>query len=239
MAKEKTIETQVGGYISTLLRDHFGKGPTSVYVTIEPPFITVQLRGFLAPTEQILMNQQETRRILETRDLLMNELKAEIKLKFGELAGFDVQEVYADWNLKEKNGLIIAILNKNTMDQKQPWPENIDEKAVYQEIKEASRKAQKVPESTEVHWLSDRIVLIKRSGIFVEIELELIKAGFIEELKLVKRPLEHQLIALSKLAILFKKNIQEVFLDWNFEEDKGYMVLLLEAKKRQSQSGSF
>src|SRR5690606_34465422 len=49
MPNEKTIHTEVGSYISTLLRDHFGKGPTSVFVTVKPPFITIHLRGFLAP----------------------------------------------------------------------------------------------------------------------------------------------------------------------------------------------
>lgn len=231
MAKEKTIQTQLGGYISNLFRKHFGKGPTSVYVTIEPPYITMHLRGFLAPTEQNLMKQQETIRVLKTRDLLMNDLKDEIILEFWKLAEFDVQEVYADWNLEEKTGILIAILDNKTTDQKWPWPENISEKAVYQEINKASQKAQKFPELTEVHWLSDRTVLIKRSGIFVEIEIALIKGGFIEELKLVKRPLEHRLVALSHLSVIFKKEILEVFLDWNFEEDRGYMVLLLEPNK--------
>lgn len=233
MAKEKTIQAQVGGYISTLMRNHFGKGPTSIHVTIEPPFITVHLRGFLAPTEQILMKQQEKRRVLETRDLLMNDLKSDIKLELWKIAELDVQEVYADWDLDKKTGLIIAVLDQKLTDQKLPWPQNVDEKAVYQEIIEASRKAQKTPESTEIYWLTDRTVLIKRSGIFVEIEQELIKGGFTEELKLVKRPLEHRLIAQAKLAAIFKNNILEAFVDWNFEGDKGYMVLLLEAKKKQ------
>lgn len=233
MATEKTIQTQVGGYISTLMRDHFGKGPTSVYVIIEPPFITVHLRGFLTPTEQILIKQQESRRVMEIRDLLMNDLKADIKLELWKIAEFDVQEVYADWDLDKKTGLIIAVLDQKPTDQKLPWPENVDEKAVYEEIIEASRKAQKTPESTEIYWLTDRTVLIKRSGIFVEIEQELIKGGFIEELKLVKRPLEHRLLAQAKLDAIFENKILETFVDWNFEGDKGYMVLLLEAKKRQ------
>ena len=239
MAIEKTIQAQVGGYVSTLMRDHFGKGPTSVYVTIEPPFITVHLRGFLAPTEQILLKQLETRRVMETRDLLMNDLKAEIKLELWKIAEFDVQELYADWDLDKKTGLIIAVLDEKTTDQNLPWPENIDEKAVYQEINEASRKAQKTPESTEIVWLNDRTVLIKRLGIFVEIEKELIKGGFIEELKLVKRPLEQRLLSQANLNALFKKDILEVFVDWNFEGDRGYMVLLLEAKKQQPEKVQF
>ena len=51
MTKEKTVQVEVSGYISTLLRKYFGKGPASVYITLNHPFITFHLRSFLAPME--------------------------------------------------------------------------------------------------------------------------------------------------------------------------------------------
>ncbi|MGK7376763.1 Na-translocating system protein MpsC family protein [Planococcus sp. 1R117A] len=56
MLHSKSVQTEIGGYISTLLRMHFGKGPTSVFVTIKFPFIPVHIRGFLEPTEKSLLN---------------------------------------------------------------------------------------------------------------------------------------------------------------------------------------
>lgn len=228
MENTKSLQAQVGGYMSKLFRDHFGKGPTSVYVLIEQPFITIHLRGFLAPTEQILMKQNETRRVLETRDLLMDDLKADIKLEFWKLAEFDVQEIYADWDLEKKTGMIIAILDDQKDAPLFSWPEQVDKKSVYEEINKASEKAQKKPDHIAVYWLNKRTILIERAGIFVQIEKELIKGGFTEELKLVKRPLEYQLVYQSKLDALLQSPVQEVFVDWNFDEDKGYMALVLE-----------
>lgn len=231
MQNEKTIHTEIGSYISTLLRDHFGKGPTSVFVTVKPPFIAIRLRGFLAPTEKILIKQQEHRRVLETRDLLMNQLIRKIKLELWKIGEIDIEDVYADWNLDDQTGMILAVLSDKTPAEDFEWDSDIQVESIREEVKEASRKAQKTPESTELYWLNRRTLLIERSGIFVEIEKELILGGFIEELKLVKRPLERRLILQTRIESILKQPIQEVFLDWNFDTDKGYIVLLLEPLK--------
>lgn len=232
MSNEKTIQAEVGSYISTLLRDHFGKGPTSVFVTVKPPFISIHLRGFLAPTERILLKQQEHRRILETRDLLMNQLAADIKLDLLKIGQLEVEEVYADWNLDDHTGMILAVMADRSSAGNFGWNSEVEVESIRKEVEEASRKAQKTPESTELYWLNNRTLLIERSGIFVEIEKELIRGGFIEELKLVKRPLERRLLLQTRIEAILKQPILEVFLDWNFITDKGYIVLLLEAAKQ-------
>ena len=112
MAKEKTVQSEVSGFISTLLRKHFGKGPTSVYVTINRPFITIHFRGFLAPMERLLLKQDEGKRVLETRDLMMLDLKTEIIQGLREVAGLEVNELYADWNIERETGLIIGIMDE-------------------------------------------------------------------------------------------------------------------------------
>ncbi|TWT06692.1 DUF2294 family protein [Planococcus sp. CPCC 101016] len=232
MSNEKTIHNEVGSYISTLLRDHFGKGPTSVFVTVKPPFISIHLRGFLAPTEKILLKQQEHRRVLETRDLLMNQLAADIKLDLWKIGKLEIEDVYADWNLDDQTGMILAVMADKSSAADIEWDSDIHVESIREEVEEASRKAQKTPESTELYWLNNRTLLIERSGIFVEIEKELIRGGFVEELKLVKRPLERRLVLQTRIEAIMKQPILEVFLDWNFITDKGYIVLLLETAKQ-------
>lgn len=227
----KPLQGEISGYISTLLRTHFGKGPTSTFVTIAGPFITIHLRGFLAPTEKVLMDQNETRRILETRDLLMKELKQEIKLNFWKIAELNVEEVYADWHLETKTGLIIVVLDESHETEKPDWPSEVSEKALYEEVAIASAKGQKEPEHTEIFWLNERTVLVRRFGILIQLEKELIKNGFEEELKIAKRPLEYKLVLHSRFEEILKRQIHEVFVDWNFEEDIGYMVLALPPKE--------
>lgn len=231
MTQEKAIHTEVGGYISTLLRNHFGKGPTSVYVTVKPPFIAIHLRGFLSPPEKILLEQQQHRKVLELRDLLMNHLNTNIKSDLRDIADFDIDDVYADWNLDAQTGLILAVLKDASSAKDIEWDSTIASEPIRKAVEEASRKAQRTPDVTELYWLNNRMLLIERQGIFVEIEKELIRGGFTEELKLVKRPLERRLLLETEIQSILKQPILEVFLDWDFIRDKGYILILLEATK--------
>lgn len=231
MKKEKTTEAEVSGYISGLFRTHFGKGPASVFVAIREPFIIIHLREFLAPTEKVLMSQKESVRVQEIRDLLMRDLKEQIKLDLLKSAELEIKEIHEDWNLENKTGLLILVLNGEAEEKAQEWPKDIDKKAFYQEVTDASKKAQKEPDKTEVFWLNERTVLIRREGILIEIEKELIRNNFTEQLKLAKRPLEAKLIYNSSLEQLLNRKITEAFTDWDFKDDIGYMVLLIEAKK--------
>lgn len=232
MAKERVIEKEVGSYISTLLRDYFGKGPSSVYVTANPSYITIQLRGFLAPTEKFLLRQQETRRILETRDLLMNDLKEQIIQELMGIGHLAVDNMYTDWNLEEQTGLILGVLHGGTDAEEKGWLKPVENAAFSKTINEFSQKAQKIPEKVEAFWLNNRTLLVKRSGIFIHIEKELINAGFDDELKLVKRPMERKMLLEIDWKAIMGRSVQEVFMDWNIHEDHGYIVLILEPEEK-------
>lgn len=231
MPKEKTIHTEIGSSISTLMRNHFGKGPTSVYVAIARPFVTIHLRGFMTPTEKVLLKQNEPNRILKIRDLLMNDLIPEIKLNLWKLGELEVKEVYADWNLENETGMLIVELDEETDPSTFKWPAEVDETAFQNELVKASVKAQKEPGKTEVYWLNDRTILARRVEILVAIEKELIKNGFSEELKLAKRPLERKVLAEVQLEAVLKRNIIETFVEWNFDKDKAYSIFILEPLK--------
>lgn len=231
MAKERTIQAEIGGYISTVLRKYFGKGPTSVYVTVNRPFITIHFRGFLAPMEHLQLKQKEVQRVLETRDMLMAELKPEIIQGLQEVAALEVKELYADWNLEKETGLIIGVLEEKVDAVAFKGPVDMDEEAFLERIKEASNKAEKVPARTDVYWLSDRTILVRRTEILIRIEKALIKNGFIEELKLAKRPLEHEVLQEVQLETVLNRRISETFLDWNFDADLSYIVFIVEPQK--------
>lgn len=227
MPQEKTTHSEISSYVSSLLRSNFGKGPTSVYVSIKRPFIAIHFRGFLAPMEAILIKQKEFQRVLQTRDLLMNNLRSEIILELWKIAGLEVKEIYADWDLENKSGMIIVVLNEEATDETAEWPADIDQQAFMEAIDEGSLKAEKVPGKTETFWLNDRTILVKRSEILVRIEKELIKNGFVEELKLAKRPLERKVMSEVPIEAILNRSVMEMFVDWNFDDDISYSVFLL------------
>lgn len=232
MAKVKTTESLIGGYFSTLLRTNFGKGPTSVFVAINSPYLAIHLRGFIGPMEKILLKQNEMKRIMEIRDLLLNELRSDIILELWKIANLEIQEIYADWDLQNETGLIIGVIKADDGKKEMPWPKEVDHKAFEGEINKASAKAEKTPEQTKLVWLNDRMILVERSGILIQLEKELIRIGVIEELKMAKRPLERKMLDISSIEAIVERKVIETFVDWNFEKDLGYMVFILEAPSK-------
>lgn len=226
MTEEKTAHTEIGRYISNVLDVHFGQSPEAVKVMVKRPYLLIHLHGFMLPNERFLLKRKEWKRVAETRDLLMIEMKKSLIRELGEIAEAPIKEIYADWNLERETGLLIAIMEEQDSEAAE-WPHRVDKEALLEKINFLSKKSQKEPDSTEIIWLNAHVCLIERKGIMVDIEKELIRNGATEELRLAKRPLEHRMVDSVHLEPILKRPIEELFLDWNFEGDKGLMVFIL------------
>lgn len=189
------------------------------------------LPGFLLPTEKLLLNRNESSRVLKTRDLMMAGLKKELMAGLVKLTDLNIDEFYTYWNLDHETALSLEVVSQEERAAAPKWPEDAIQKALLKKVIQASRKTQKEPNRTHVYWLDGSAVLIERSGILTEIEKELIQNGAIEELRLAKRPLEHWVMNSAELSSLLKQDIRKLFVDWNFESDKADLVLVLEKKK--------
>lgn len=231
MEETRTEQGEIAGYIGKLIRENFGKGPTSVYVTLEHPFLVIHLRDFLAPMEAILVSQGEEKRVQETRDLLFEQLQTEMRAQLEVIAGITIREMYFDWDLQQKRGVILGVMSEDTSECEAHWPAHLNYRKFNDKVIELSEWGQKVPATTESFWLNDRTIVIKRTGIFVEIEKALIQAGYTNELKEVKKPLELRMIHRASLESLIDGKITETFVVWHFTGDKGYAVLIVQPKK--------
>ncbi|MGH2318026.1 DUF2294 domain-containing protein [Planococcus sp. SE5232] len=232
MLEERTIQADISGYMSTLLRKHFGKGPTSVYVTLKRPYIAIHFRGFLSPMEKILLDQNEWKRVLETRDLLLNALKPQILAELLKITELEFTELYTDWNISSQTGIFIGIMDEKVTAQNLKWSKETDRKMIHKKIEKVNEAVERKPGLIESIWLSNRILLVKRVDILVGIEKALIAEGYEEVLKVVKRPLERKLFGQAGLEEILQQQILDIFMDWDFDQDLGYIVFILAPNSR-------
>lgn len=222
--QKNTVEAEIASYTGKLLRDNFGKGPGTVYVSIQEPLITIYLKEFLAPMEKILLKQSNNLKVEETRDFLMIELIPDIKAALRNIMGVEVESIFYDWSLDNRSGIIFSTLNQENPVALNDYPEK---DAIHEEIERISSQAEKPPEEIESSMLNPRTLAIIRKGILVDIEKELITNGFIEELKLSKRKLEKRLLNNPRLKSFIKGRIEDIFVDWDFDLDRGYTIIIL------------
>ncbi|WP_169871491.1 DUF2294 domain-containing protein [Shouchella patagoniensis] len=223
---EKTfIQADIASYVGKLLRDYFGKGPSSVYVSINKPYVTLHIRGFLAPMERVLIAQQKELKVEEVRDYLMEEMIPDLKVTLTNHLGETVRELFYDWSLDSSSGMILCVLdNDSSMNEMHNYEKK---EAIHKEVAHVSELAEKLPTFVDSCFVNERTLLIKREGILVRIEKELIKNGFEEELKLSKKRLEKTLLLESNIHDLLEADIVDCYVDWDFEADSSYILLTL------------
>lgn len=224
----KSIQSELASYTGKLLRDNFGKGPTSIFVSMEYPFISIYLREFLAPMERVLLRQKNVIKIEETRDLLMQELIPEIKATIRVIAGSYVESIYYDWSLKNRTGLLVGVMEENEAEFRQVHADYAEKEKVHQEIVKMSKKAEKAPEYVDSMYMNERTLIIERKGILVEIEKELIRSGFTESLRLSKRQLEKNLLDPDIFGSILNTSVRDIFVDWDFHKDRSYIIMILQ-----------
>ncbi|MEB1808201.1 MAG: DUF2294 domain-containing protein [Bacillaceae bacterium] len=230
----ENLQKDISGFTGKLFRDIFGRGPQSVYTSIGYTFISIYLRNFITPSEQVLLHQDQVMTIQQMRDKLMEAIIPQLNTYIELTTGKQVREYYYDWNLHNKSAMITCISSepftpKDVLNEKYPEREKI-----HKEIIDISKKAEKSPEEIYSCQISDRTILIIRNGILVRIEKELIRLGNSELLKRVKRNLEKRFLHNnSRMDWILNQQIVDTFVDWDFNLDKSVIVLKLNPAKPQ------
>jgi len=230
MTREQYSQPLISHYIEHFLEEHFGEKPEQVTVTLRHPFLLIHLTDFILPTEKMFVERGQWKKVLEIRDLLMESVKNDLLAGLQQYSTGKLTNLYADWNLQKKSGLLIATFEKNDWTDDFSWPPEVDEETLKEIIILNSMHTQKVPDQTNFYWLSEQILLIERIGILIDIEKQLIEDGVTEKLRLAKRPLELRIIRLFNLETVLNGRVLDLFVDWDFKENISYMVLFLEKR---------
>lgn len=228
------LQQSIGSSIGKLLRDTFGKGPESVYVSMGSTFITVYLRNFLSPTERVLLDLDQEMIVNKVRHKLMQSLIPEVRSIIESKTGNTVRELYYDWNFHNKSGMLVGVSSEafktsETINEGYEGKKQID-----QEIVRISQQAEKVPDEIYSCEINPRTIICVRNGLLVRIEKELIRVGVEATLKAVKRNLgKSYLHNNGHFESILRKRVIDIFVDWDFDLDKSIITFILNPKLPQ------
>lgn len=227
MKPNSPLQRELEATIADFLFQQFGERPQAIHAFIRASFAVIHLIDFEIPSERLLLQRHEWKWVTKTRDLLFEGVKPELMEAVQQTIGCEIHNFYLDWNLEAGSGMLLFILDREADPALADSPPNVDSRALMEKVIQFSRRTQKEPDFIQLYWLNDQTALIERRGTLVDIEKELMKNGVTEELRLAKRSLEHRILAYIQLESLFNRDIHELFVDWNLEEDVAYMVFFL------------
>lgn len=227
----KAQQKKLANNFGKLLRDKFGKGPEAIHVTVSSPFVLFYICGFVSQMEQVLLEQGQDITVKTTREYLMKALTPELCGQIEAITDMDIQHLFYDWNLANQSGIIVGA--------SPPIPDKGPEKnsdyegksEVHEEIIRISEQTEKAPDRIESYMLSSRALIVIREGIMVPIEKQLIALGFDEKLRVAKRQLEGEMLSKSNhFSSILDAEVQDVFVDWDFELDKSVISFIIKPK---------
>jgi len=226
-------EQAISSYILKLLRDNFGKGPESVFVSIKNVFVTVYFRNFLSPIEQVLMEQNQQNIINHLRIKVFTSFIPEIKLYIEMITGNKIKEFYYDWSLNNKSGMFTCLCN-NSFEDNDAYVENFyGKEGLETEIIKLSHYAQRAPDKISSYELNSRTILVVREGIMVRLEKELVRRGHQDILRAVKKEMEKTYLHNNiYLELILNKSIIDSFTAWDFQLDKSIFLFILNPDKQ-------
>lgn len=225
---EPHFQNEIASHIGKLLRDAFGKGPQSIYVSIHHPFIVIYLRNFVTPTEKILLEQGQISAVKHTRDLVMKSLIPKIKAYLLLLTGTELLEFYYDWELHNHSGVFVG---RQLEDPK--WiVESLEryegKEEIHRELERISECVQKRPDQIFSYMINKRTLLVVRNGILIDVSAELIRLGDEKNVREALHNLEkEELQNNSRFQKILHATIEDVFVDWNFQLDRSVIVFIL------------
>ncbi|WP_127580505.1 Na-translocating system protein MpsC family protein [Paenibacillus koleovorans] len=228
---ENHFQNEIASHIGKMLREAFGKGPQSIFVSMEPPFFVVYLRNFLTPTEKILLKQGQVRTIQHTRDLVMRSLIPEIKAYLLLLTGMNLSEFYYDWELHNHSGIFVGLQSEDVSWTSEADKQYEGEEELHREIRAISHRVQKQPEQLFSRMINKRTLLVVRTGNLIDLSKELIRLRDEEHLKQALNELEKKYLRDNKyVEQILGAKIVDVFVDWNFHVDRSVIVLIVRPK---------
>ncbi|WNS42940.1 Na-translocating system protein MpsC family protein [Paenibacillus sp. MMS20-IR301] len=210
------LASQLSSFTGRLLRERFGKGPESIHASIGEQCIALHIRNFIGPVERFLLSKEEEQAFRYTRELLMKSLLPELSAYLKDNMAIEVGELFYDWGIHNASGMIVALIKNDSV----VTDNYAGREEVHSQINEVSSKVQKEPVFTDSWWLGPRILIIKREGILIPLEKELIGLGYENTLKTTKRKMEKRYLEdTTTIAPMLGKELSDIYVDWDFDKD--------------------
>lgn len=154
---------------------------------------------------------------------ILTELKGILELEFQQ----DVGSLYHDWNYLNNTGMITVVFEKE-VPSFEPVGQFKEYKDFIDEIERLSILTEKKPDKIEAFQITSKLYLVKRYGILVPIEKELIQNGYEQALLVTKDKLEKKYLHQEgRFQEIFKKPVADIFVDWNLRNDRSLTYFFL------------
>lgn len=222
----------IASYTGKVLREHFGKGPESVIVSISHTFTTIYLKSFLVASERVLLEENDERIVRQMRSRIMQRVIPELKSYIERVMGVSPESILYDWDFENRSGMLVVIFSDVLECSDSPVVNYQGKIEIEREISRISARILKEPLEIASYEVNPRTLLVVRQGMLGELEKELLLLDLGDLLKDVKRRLEKDYITESAvIGSALNRTITDCFMDWDYAHDRNVIVIVMQPQR--------
>ncbi|MBD8070857.1 Na-translocating system protein MpsC family protein [Bacillus sp. PS06] len=216
--------TALSSYTSKIIKKKFGKGPENCFTQISDQFIVIHLKKYITPIEEALISEGKIQVAESIRNTVMKDIYHSLNDMLMSTFGKRVEAFYTDWNYLNNTGVILGEWEEQTYSNAEP---GLELKVESEFRLYGDQLVQQIKE-VDLDQLSQNMYVVKCKADLMPIEKLLLKKGLVELMKEREKEIRQFYHSQTKsLTSIFKKEIEQLFLFWNYEKETYYLLLVL------------
>ncbi|MBY0121761.1 Na-translocating system protein MpsC family protein [Bacillus sp. S/N-304-OC-R1] len=220
---------QLSSTLSKMLKQRFGKGPESCFVTLHTGKLIVYIRNFITPAEEVLITTEEMNLAYDFRTLLMNHIAKELITHDAfKVLDFNYVSFHQDWDYETNTAILLFEEESLSTDL------DVKNKPYYyekmaQQIKYISAELHKAPQAMELMKISPNLLAVRCSGVMLEIEKVLNKKGHQDLLQErsweIKKSFQDKKDSFTNII---GKEVECIYILWDYIKDRNFIFFYLQ-----------
>lgn len=217
--------------LSKLMKQGFGKGPENCYISMRSELLTVYLRNFITPAEEVLIACNKMNLNNQFRHAVMDKVCQEFAQEARSLINLDLDAFYSDWDYGSNTGIIL-MENRNAGGNPTETGEigqYIQEK-LFEQITQLCVTAHKAPRKLTLIKLDQNIFVVECSGVIQHIENVLFNKGCWDLLyehasEIKKNFIQHK----NAFREVFGRIVEGMYMAWDYPNDRSFIFFYLKS----------
>jgi uncharacterized protein YbcI len=215
--------------LSKMLKQRFGKGPETCYVTLHSNRLIVFIRKYITPAEDVLLKNQNVELVQKFRSAVMQEVFSEFSKVASDCLGISFDSYYDDWNFDKNTGIMI-LENRHSRD----WHDStlisamIKEK-LFEGIISVSKEVYRAPNRIELIKINQSMYVVECQGSLIQIEKVLYRKGYSDLLFERSNEIKQSYIEkMGEFTSVFGTKVEDFFMIWDYKDDRNYIFFYLQ-----------
>ncbi|WP_080848588.1 Na-translocating system protein MpsC family protein [Cytobacillus gottheilii] len=208
--------------LSKLLKRRFGKGPETCYVNGDEKKLYIFMRNFITPAEEVLLDNKQWEIAIHFRTAIIEAVIKEFSFEITQTLGHPYSNFYHDWNYEKNTGMILLGNGQANVEERLPLG---TKSAIFSMIDKIGSRLHKRPEHLSILKYAPSICIIEAEGILAPLENFVYQTGNMNLLYRYSESIKKGYLEQKQtLEDFFNRIIEDIFIMWDYQNDKSYLV---------------